>query len=218
MFDIIGNVMKKTVLAALFGMISVGASAAAPTWTDGSPVAGESDSASAAIEFVAAVPTILDGKWITFTGADGGVLESGKFDVEVDGTFATTDPVVLELHYYDDVSAFIGEKVDPTDDLDGAGTTIGNIKYTVSSVDFVAGSEATDVSTAEALIKVNDTIIQPDMVMDASEIAAGDQATTSWTIQNKSMGTVFGHVAAGDTISARATVTADVDYIAVETP
>ncbi len=204
--------MKKTVLATLLGMVSVGAFAAAPTWTDGAPTDGATDSASAAIEFVASVPTILDGKWITFTGESGGVLKSGKFDVQADGQFATTDPVVLELHYYDPATASTGDKVMLADEVD-TGVSLNSINYTVTSVDFVAGSEATDVSTAEALIKVNDTIIEPDVVVDATEIASGDEGSTSWTIENKSKATVFGHVAAGDTITARATVTADVDFV-----
>lgn len=203
--------MKKTVLATLLGMVSVGAFAAAPTWTGDAPTDGATDSASAAIEFVASVPTILDGNWITFTGASGGVLKSGKFDVQADGQFATTDPVVLELHYYDPDSAFIGDKVVVGDTT--TGVSLNSIQYTVTDVDFVAGSEATDVSTAEALIKVNDTVIDPEVVTDATAIASGDEATTSWTIENKSKATVFGHVAAGDTISARATVTADVDFV-----
>ncbi|WP_407547331.1 hypothetical protein [Vibrio parahaemolyticus] len=204
--------MKKTVLAALLGMVSVGAFAAAPTWTGDAPTDGATDSASAAIEFVASVPTILDGNWITFTGASGGVLKSGKFDVQADGQFATTDPVVLELHYYDPDSALTGDKVVVGEEA-SAGVALNSIQYSVTDIDFVAGSEATDVSTAEALIKVNDTVIEPEVVTDATAIASGDEATTSWTIENKSKATVFGHVAAGDTISARATVTADIDFV-----
>lgn len=213
---IIRNFMKLKKTLVCFAVIASFSAMSSPMdWTGVAPVAGESDSASAAIEFVAAVPTILDGKWVTFTGESKGTLESGHFDVDVDGQFSTSKPVVLELHYYDPISAEIGDIVSFDDKLGGiagfGGVKISKLTYQVTDFDFTANSPTTDLSNAEANIKVNNVLVKPNTSIDSSELGA-NPAQTSWEISNKSMATVIGHVTAGDTISAKATVTADLDF------
>ncbi len=206
--------LKKTGLLLVATMSSFSVLSASLDWTE-KPSDGSTDSASAAIQFEASVPTILDGRWVTFTGESGGTLKSGHFDVSADGQFSTSKPVVLELHYYDPVSAETGDMVSLDDKLGGlggfGGVTISKLTYQVSDVDFKADSPSTDVSTAEANIKVNDTLVTPNTAIDSSSLGV-NPAQTSWDISNKSKATVFGHVAAGDTISATATVTADLDF------
>ncbi|WP_039988188.1 hypothetical protein [Vibrio owensii] len=191
------------------------ATAAVPGWGE-SPSDGSKDSASAAIEFVAKVPTILTGKWVTFTGTAGGALLPGKFEVQADGQFNTSKPVQLELHYYDPDTATTGDLVDLSDHYGGfmgmGGSRIGKITYTVTKVDFSSDSGTSDVSKAEALVKVNELVIEPGMAKDFT--AETNPAVTNWTIANKSAATVFGHIVAGETLSAKATVTADLDFMA----
>ncbi|MGR5435715.1 hypothetical protein [Vibrio owensii] len=211
--------MKKSVLLAMAAGSLVSGSVLADSVTDGwttPPTAGDRDAASAAIEFVAEVPTIMAGKWMTFTGEAGGALDAGKFEVQADGQFATTDPVVLELHWYDPDTNATGELVSD----EAFGTTdkakIGSLTYTVSKVDFTSATAMSDVDDAEALVKVDGKIIKEEMPFDPMDPSTklDNAAVTSWTIENKTAATVFGHIAAGDSISATATVTADVAYVA----
>jgi hypothetical protein len=191
------------------------ATAATPDWVE-HPSDGDKDTSSATIEFVAKVPTILAGKWVTFTGAAGGTLSSGKFEVQSDGQFSTSKPVQLELHYYDPDTAATGDLVDLSDHYGGfmglGGSRIGKITYTISEVDFSSDSGLSDVSKAEAQIKVNELLIEPNMAKDFT--AETNPAVTNWTIMNKSAATVFGNIAAGETLSAKATVRADLDFMA----
>lgn len=207
--------MKLKTSCLLLGAMSSFCALSAPIDWSESPVDGSTDSASAAIQFEASVPTILDGQWVTFTGESGGTLKSGHFDVSADGQFSTSTPVVLELHYYDPVSTETGDMVSLDDKLGGiagfGGVKISKLAYQVTDIDFVAESPSTDVSTAEANIKVNDVLVTPNTEIDSS-LLGSIPAQTSWDISNKSKATVFGHVAAGDTISATATVTADLDF------
>lgn len=179
------------------------------------PTDGAKDNTSAAIEFIAKVPTIAAGKWITFTGEAGGTLESGKFDISSDGQFATNKPVTLELHWYDPDTNATGDLI--SDKAVGSfpfhRVKINSLEYTVSKVDFISESGLSEVEDAEALIKVDDNIIKPDMPLDPATTHLDNPAVTHWSIENKSAATVFGHVAAGDSISAKATVTADISFI-----
>ncbi|MGR5435716.1 hypothetical protein [Vibrio owensii] len=181
------------------------------------PTDGARDNASAAIEFIAKVPTIVAGKWITFTGEAGGTLESGKFNISTDGQFTTSKPVTLELHWYDPDTNATGDLV--SDKAVGKfpfhRVKIDSLEYTVSKVDFTSVSGLSDVEDAEALVKVDDNIIKPDMPFDPASTTTllDNPAVTHWSIENKSAATVFGHVAAGDSINATATVTADISFI-----
>ncbi|EJM7853155.1 hypothetical protein ACOKWQ_000972 [Vibrio parahaemolyticus] len=207
--------MKKSILFAMVAGSLVSGSVLADSVTDGwttPPTAGDRDAASAEIEFIAEVPTIMAGKWMTFTGEAGGALDAGKFEVQGDGQFATTDPVVLELHWYDPDTNATGDLISDEAFGETDKAKIGSLTYTVSKVDFVSETALSDVSDAEALVKVDGHIIQEEMPMDSATMLA-NPAVTSWTIENKSAATVFGHIAAGDSISATATVTADVAYI-----
>ncbi|WP_039989133.1 hypothetical protein [Vibrio owensii] len=211
---------KKILFTLIAGVMSSSAAFAdAPVWSD-APTDGAKDSASAAIEFVAKVPTILAGKWITFTGEAGGAMKAGQFEVAADGQFATVKPVVLELHWYDEATATTGDLIDMAgdeiemDDGTGTGTMtpggMNSLTYTVSKVDFAANDPATDTSTAEATVRLDGNPIATDMPIDAASLT--NPSVTTWEIANTSAATVFGHIVAGDEISAKTTVMADASF------
>ncbi|GAM71213.1 hypothetical protein JCM19236_5861 [Vibrio sp. JCM 19236] len=130
---------------------SVSSFAAPLTWTD-APTDGAVDSTTAGIEWVSELPTVMPGKWITFTGAGGAPLKAGAFTIEADGSFATDQTVALEVHYYDETTAEVGDLINLTDAVDGAAVKITKVDYTIGDVMFESEKGA-DVSGVKAIIK-----------------------------------------------------------------
>ena len=128
--------MKKLILsAAITSLFSLSAFAFAAE----GPAAGTSDTTDASIQWVADIPVVVPGEFITFTGANGAPQPTdGVLDIKADGTFSST-PVSLELHYYDDETGTIeGGVVVGSETKVGSGVQAESITYTVNEVQFMS--------------------------------------------------------------------------------
>ncbi|TCN88489.1 hypothetical protein EDB65_102276 [Vibrio crassostreae] len=201
--------MKKTLLVlSLLASTSVFADPMTVT----TPTAAESDSASAAIDWVAELPLLMPGKWVTFKGEGGGDIKHGAFTINRDGTFSTDKPVVLELRYWDESTGDVGDPVVITDEYSAGTVAIDKIQYQISDVTFTSTSGA-DVSGMSAQILEKDKEVNSGAVLDSSILGLTGDQTTSWSIQNRTGGELT-EVIPGDVITAAAVVTVDLDFAA----
>ncbi len=202
--------MKKVILAGLVASVFSGAvfaDAATDLWTS-APADKEHDSAQVTASWIGMVPTVLPGKWITFTGAAGGAIKSGTLKIAADGLFETEQPVTLELHTFDPASNTTGDLLPiGTEIATGAGVKVDTVNYTVSEVDFESQKGAA-LTGAQGLVKLDGTVMSPTVPF------ALPSSTTTWTVESKDASSGFGHVIANDRISAFTNVTADIDFTA----
>ncbi len=203
--------MKKTIILGMLVSTFSGAvlaDAATDLWT-GKPVDKEHDSAQVTANWIGQIPTVVPGKWITFTGAAGGAIKSGTLKIAADGLFKTEQPVTLELHTFDPASNTVGDllpinqKLSPSLKL-----KVKNISYSVSEVNFESQKHA-DLSAAKGLVKLDSNVMAPSVPFVDS---AKDAAISEWTVENADASSGFGHVIANDRISAFANVTADIEF------
>ncbi len=145
--------MKKLTLIILVSAIT-----AVPTF------AASGDTSSGAAVFSGFVPGFVSNGEILVTGAGGNVDSAsyvGTLQVNADGTFATTKPVVLEAHAYD-------------------GTTVGALtaaNWTVSQINVLPASMA----EIQSNIVVGDSITAVELT--ATEYLASSQLSAGETIQ-----------------------------------
>ena len=198
--------MKKLILsAAITSLFSLSAFAAE------GPAVGTSDTTDASIQWVADIPVVVPGEFITFTGANGAPQPTdGVLDIKADGTFSST-PVSLELHYYDDETSTIegGVVVGDENEAD-SGVQAESITYTVNEVQFMS-EQGVDMSGIDSIIMMGGTEIQPDL---ATVLTDADAWKSEWSIQNK-MNSNIPSVVAGDTVTATTVVYADVSFAAM---
>ncbi|OCH48152.1 hypothetical protein [Aliivibrio fischeri] len=196
--------MKKSIIAAvILSSLSAGAFAAAPAGiTD-----GEHDVTSATLEWNAKIPTVMPGKWVTITGEAKAPLAAAEMQVNADGSF-TSEPVKMEVHYYDSSTNVINEGVIVNAAPVSGETAASALKYSVENLTF-ASSKGVDLTTLVGEIKEGGKIVTPGAKVDAS---GADAWKTEWTINN-AMGEVMPSVTAGDTITATTVVRADVDFV-----
>ncbi|GAM71216.1 hypothetical protein JCM19236_5864 [Vibrio sp. JCM 19236] len=186
-----------------------------PSWSD-APEAGDTDAATAGVKWISELPTIMAGKWITFTGENGAPLKSGKFSIESDGSFKTEQGVALEVHYYDSDTAEVGELIKVVGDS-SATVGVSEVQYTIGDVSFESEKGA-DVSKVKAIIKQGPNpstaqIVSPNIANDYSALGL-DKESAGQTFWNITSGTsdVFTERVPGDKITASALVTVDVEF------
>ncbi|AQS38030.1 hypothetical protein Sps_02882 [Shewanella psychrophila] len=171
------------------------------------PVAGTSDSSSAAIQWAANIPVIVPGEFITFTGDNSGPIKDGMLDIQANGKFSST-PVLLELRYYDDETGDIGTGVIVGEDVPGLGLVKANtITYRVSAVQLTSKQD-NDLSGTQAQVLMNNVPVSSNV--DLVETDA-DSWKTSWSIKNKP-GSGIDDTVAGDTVTATTVIYADVNF------
>ena len=158
--------MKKTLIAL---SILISASSIAAPMDHTKPGVGEKDGASVGITWKADLPTVLPGKWVTFTGAAGGPITAGAFTIQPDGSFETDEPVVIELHYWNSGNTSEGIK-DEVGDIVATGdeyatvpdgSALGDVKYSVGDVTF-ASELGADVSGLKAEVTAKGTALAPE--------------------------------------------------------
>lgn len=203
--------MKKVILAGVIASVfsgSVFADATTDAWT-GKPAVGEHDSAQATASWIGQVPTVVPGKWITFTGAAGGAIKAGTLKIAADGLFETEQPVTLELHTFDPATNTTGDLLPIGAEVGtGTGVKVESIDYAVAEVDFES-AKGTPLTSAKGLVKLDGTVMSPSVPFTSGE------AITTWTVESKDASSGFGHVIANDRISALTNVTADIDFVAL---
>lgn len=165
------------------------------------------DSSSAAIQWVANIPVVVPGEFITFTGANSGPIKDGMLDIQANGKFSST-PVLLELRYYDDETGDIGTGVIVGEDASGLGLVKANtITYRVSTVQLTSKLD-NDLSGTQAQVLMNNSPVSSNV--DIVETDA-DSWKTSWSIKSKP-GSGIEDTVTGDTVTATTVVYADVIF------
>ena len=205
--------MKKTLIAL---SILISASSIAAPMDHTKPGVGEKDGASVGITWKADLPTVLPGKWVTFTGAAGGPITAGAFTIQPDGSFATDEPVVIELHYWNSGNTSEGIK-DEVGDIVATGdeyastpaTALGDVQYSVGDVTF-ASELGADVSGLKAEVTANGTALAP---RELSDLGIAGEHVTNWSIAN-APGSAFTNKLPGDKITAAAMVSVDIEFVA----
>ncbi|MHA6615304.1 hypothetical protein [Photobacterium damselae] len=206
--------MRKVIILGLLASTfssGVFADAATDAWTSSgvSPSIGEHDSAQATASWIGQVPTVVPGKWITFTGKAGGAISSGTLKIDADGLFSTIQPVTLEVHTFDPASNTVGDLLPVGHKLaPSLMVKVKEISYSVSDVDFES-AKGSDLSSASGLVKLDNHVMAPSVPYVDS---ASDAAISEWTVESKNAASGFGHVIANDRISALANVVADIDF------
>lgn len=186
-------------------------------WTV-SPEDGDTDSTSGTVTWVSKVPTIVSGKWVTFTGEGGEPLKDGKFSIEANGAFSTDSPVVLEVHYYDSVTGETGDLVTADADGPSTGLYVSSLEYTVGDVYFESEKGA-DVDSVVAILKQGEVpssavIVDSNVKYSYSDIGIKDKSQAGKTFWSISSGPadVFETRIPGDKITASALVTVDIGF------
>lgn len=161
------------------------------------------DSSSAAIQWVANIPVVVSGEFITFTGDNSGPIKDGMLDIQANGKFSST-PVLLELRYHDDKTGDIGTGLIVGEDASGLGLVKANtITYRVSTVQLTSKLD-NDLSGTQAQVLMNNSPVSSNV-----DIVGTD--TDSWKTSNKP-GSGIEDAVAGDTVTATTVVYADVIF------
>ncbi|TOG87540.1 hypothetical protein [Vibrio parahaemolyticus] len=212
-----GKILCGAVAAVLFNAPAFAASAWTNTTAD--PNTGDVDQTVATLTWKAKVPTVLSGKWITFTGEGSGLVKDGTISLKGNGDYAS-NPVKLELHWYDSDQGIVGPLFHIGDDINGSAPTGGGVvsktlKYQVTPAQF-SSSFGADLSTMKGILETRIgggssplMIADPAAPIDAS--AMTDPAITEWSIRN-APGEGFKSITAGDELKITTTVTAIVDF------
>ncbi|MFH0257974.1 hypothetical protein ACGRL8_13335 [Vibrio rumoiensis] len=203
--------MKKTIIAsAVLGLVAFNTFAVELGAT---PNDGDIDTTSAEINWVAQIPTVVPGAWVTMTGAEGGAVRDGVLTVQNDGKF-DSDEIPLEIRQYDADSGQVGAGVS----LDSTGADTGavvpvSITYQAENVTFTS-EKGYDLTGADAKITETVAIAGPVTPGADYELNSTDAWKTSWKVEN-GMGGELPNVIAGDTITATTVIRADVAFAAV---
>ncbi|MFH0267033.1 MULTISPECIES: hypothetical protein [Pseudomonadati] len=202
--------IKKISSVAVMSLLS---QAAFAVGVDGLPESGDIDTTSAEINWVANIPTVVSGNWITMTGSDGGSVKEGVLSVANDGSFES-DNVVLEIRQYDADSGQIGGPVEVNPSEATPGSIVpSKITYQVEPVSF-SSEKGVDTTGVVAAVWEKEALMQeidPGAEYDEQVGLKGWQ--TVWSISNKPGGELP-LVIAGDKITATTVVRADVEFAA----
>ncbi|MGR5366454.1 hypothetical protein [Photobacterium damselae] len=205
--------MKKTIIAAsvILSTFSAGSFAA----TSGA-VSGL-DTTSATLEWNAKVPTVVAGKWITFTGEAKGTIAKGSLNIEPTGAF-TSSPVKVELREYDAATGTVGEGLQTGVAGTLTGGTPKEINYVIEKVGFSSDDATHDLSMIKGQVLETSGNINaattPNSVISLNtkyKVEKPEGWMTSWAVQN-GPGEGINSLTAGEEIKATAIIRADVDF------
>lgn len=186
---------KKVALVSLLALSS-GAALALPTLGS-----GETDTATAELNWKGTVPVVIEGNYTTITGLNGMPLTSGDLSVDMDGSFGSVAPIVTEVHLLDET----------TGDILGLVTEAEATKldWSVITDPTITATGSTNTSTASAVLS-----------MDGTDIKTGDAAiggapsdfnVVSWTVRSNAGGELT-DINPGDAVNVTAFVQVETTF------